>query len=869
MRLLETLSVLLLSCAISRAADLVPFAPPWDDATPGPTNISDTLEKPAGKAGFVHVMDGHLYTGDHRLRLFGTNITAAANFPDHETAGKVAARMAKFGLNAVRFHFLDSTWGAPRLVNYESGDSRNWNADALDRLDYFIARLKEQGIYADLNLLVGRRFGVGDGVDAKVNQHDWKTAHAVGFFHALHVEAQKRYARQLLTHRNPYTKLTYVEDPAVALVEINNENGLIHTWMDGTLDALPGVFAGDLQKQWNQWLARRYSGTAALCEAWGARNEPLAAEMLANAGLARNLEGWNVEQHDGAAVEASVEQGTAILRVRKTGSAGWHVQFNQSKLAVKKGAVYTVSFRASADRPRKVSLGLMQAHEPWGSLGLATSLALTDQPQPFTFTFIATDDDRNARLTFAEMNQQAAEFRIGALSLKAGGRVGPGEGESLENRSIGAPRAAESRALPAGGRQDWIRFLWETERKHWTGMRRFLKEELGVKAPIVGTIVATSTPNLMADMDVVDSHAYWQHPEFPGKSWDMDNWLVRNISMVDYPDDATVTRLAFQRVAGKPHAVTEYNHPAPNTHAGEAPLFLAAFGALQDWDAIFLYTYSHEERETKAGCIPGFFSIGQHPTIMANLPAASLLFRRGDLHPARQLLKVPLPPEKEIELVARKGHAWSVLPVETLGLDLNSAILHRIAIDVSGRSTMPAAAPPAKQRQTSDTGEVCWRLPAKDQGVLELRGSKTKAVVGHADRQRIDLGHGVRVIVGQTRSNWCTVSLTLLEGDSFDHNPRRALLVASGVTENTDMGWKDAARSTVGRNWGKPPSLVEPVAATIQIPRGAATPLVYPLDDRGQRGPQITAVAAGDQAQFKIGPPHATIWYEIDYAGGE
>ena len=75
--------------------------------------------------------------------------------------------MAKFGLNAVRFHFLDSTWGTPRLINYESGDWRNWNADALDRLDYFIARLKEHGIYADLNLLVGRRFGVGDGVDAK------------------------------------------------------------------------------------------------------------------------------------------------------------------------------------------------------------------------------------------------------------------------------------------------------------------------------------------------------------------------------------------------------------------------------------------------------------------------------------------------------------------------------------------------------------------------------------------------------------------------------------------------------------------------------------------------------------------------------
>jgi hypothetical protein len=867
---LETLLAFLFLCTSGRTADLVPFAPPWDDATAGPSDISNTLDKPAGKAGFVQVKDGHLYSGEQRLRLFGTNCTAAADFPDHTTAEKVAARMAKFGLNAVRFHFLDATWGTPRLINYESSDWRNWNADALDRLDYFVARLKEHGIYSDLNLLVGRRFGVGDGVDPAINQLDWKAAHAVGFFHAPHLEAQRQYARQLLTHRNPYTKLTYAEDPAVALVEINNENGLVHTWLEGKLDSLPDVFARDLQEQWNQWLARRHAGTAALAVAWGARNEPLGAEMLANAGLSQGLKGWNVEQHEGAAVDASVENGAAVLRVRRPGSAGWHVQFNQSKLAVKRGGVYTVSFRASADRPRKVYLSLMQAHEPWSNLGLGVSLSLTQEPRQYTFTFIAAQEDENARLNFGDMNQQGAEFRVGALSLRPGGRVGLAEGESLEARSVRVPKFADSRALPAGGRRDWTRFLWETERKHWTSMRRFLREELGVRVPVVGTIVATSTPNLMADMDAVDSHAYWQHPHFPGQPWDMNNWIVKNVSMVDYPDEATVTRLAFQRVAGKPHLVSEYGHPAPNAHAGEGPLFIAAFGALQDWDAIFLYTYSHEDRETKAGCIPGFFSIGPHPTIMANVTIASLLFRRGDLHPGRQLLALPLTPEKEIELVSQKGHAWSVLPVASLGLDLKTAAMHRVALDVSGRSPAPTAAPPAKGQQVSDTGELCWRLPGKDQGVLELRGARTKAAIGHVDHKRIDLGHGVEVTVGRTRTNWCSVALTLLEGESFNDHPRRALLVAAGITENTDMGWRDEARNTVGRNWGKPPSLVEPIAAAIQVPRGARAPVLYPLDDRGQRGKGIPATLAGsDVAQFQIGPAHKTVWYEIDYSDGK
>lgn len=853
-------------CTGGWAADMVPFAPPWDDASPGPTNISGTIEKPAGKSGFVNVKESHLYAGEHRLRLFGVNLTAGADFPDHATADKVAGRMAKFGLNAVRFHFLDSTWGTPKLIKYETGDWKNWNAESLDRLDYFIGKLKENGIYSNLNLLVGRRFGVGDGVDPKINQLEWKVAHAVGFFHAPHFEAQKAYARQLLTHRNPYTKLTYAEDPAVALVEINNENGLIHTWLGGNFDTLPDVFMQDLQKQWNDWLARHHNDTAALSKAWGARNELLGAEMLVNPKMDGNLDGWNVEQHKGAAVDSSIEDGMAVLRVRKTGTAGWHVQFNQPKLMIRKDAVYTVSFRAAADCERKVALGLMQAHEPWGTLGFGTTLTMTKEPQSFTFTFIANADDNNARMNFGDMNQEGATFRFGRFSLKPGGRVGMGENESLEKRNFPVPKVADARTLTAGGREDWVRFLWETERKYWTGMRKFLREDLGVKVPIVGTIVATSTPNLMADMDIVDTHAYWEHPQFPGKPWDMNNWFVKNISMVDHPDEATVTALAFQRVAGKPHIVSEYNHPAPNTHASEGPLFIAAFGALQDWDAIFLYTYSHEDKNTKAGCISGFFDIGQHPTVMANVPVASLLFRRGDLNPASQLLQIPLPPEKEIEFIAQKGNAWGVLPVGKLGVDLKNAILHRIALDISGKSPVPAIEDLAKDLQISDTGEMKWRLPAKDKGVLELRGVKTKSVIGHVDNQRIDLGHGVQFMLDQTRTGWCTVSLALLEGESFERNPRRALLVATGIVENTGMVWKDETRCTVGTKWGKPPSIVETIGATIQIPRNVTLPTIYPLNDRGQRSQGFTATSAGDNiAQFKIGAPNGTLWYEIEW----
>lgn len=860
-----------MAAGMAGAAELVPFAQPWDDGAPGPTDLRPVLGQSAASILPVRVRDGHLFAGDRRVRFFGADLTAAACFPDHATGDAVAARMAKSGLNAVRFHFLDSTWGEPRLIDYGSGHWTNWNADTQDRLDHFMATLKDQGVYWDLNLLVGRRFGTDDGVDPAVNKLDWKVAHAIGFFHAPHLEAQKAYARRLLTHVNPYTKLAPVADPALAIVEINNENGLIHTWLGGGFDALPEPFAGDLRRQWNAWLARRYADGKALAAAWGIRDEPAGAEILRNADLAAGAAEWNLEQHEGAKVTLAVTGGVASLRVDRAGSVAWSVQFNQARLAVRKGSLYTVRFRAAADQPRAIFASVMQNHEPWSALGWQSRLELGPEWKTFAFTFVADADDDNARFGFSDMAQTGATFRFAGLSMRPGGRSGPPPDETLEARSLRCPVTPSALALPEGERLDWIRFLWETERNHWTAMRRFLVDELGVKAPIVGTIVGTSTPNLMADFELLDGHAYWQHPRFPGRDWDMNNWFVKNISMVDRPLEATLPGLAWQRVAGKPHMVSEYNHPAPNPHAGEGPLMLAAYGALQDWDGLFLYTWSHSDKNTKAGRIPHFFDIGQHPTIMANVPVAALLFRRADVAAARELVTAALPPEREIEAVARNGHAWDLLDAGRLGVDRMASLVHRTALDVRGSAPAipnPPAAPSPKSGAATewlaDTGELAWRLPAKDRGLLEVKSPRTKFLLGHADGATTDLGHGVRVSVDPTRTGWCTVALTLLEGEAFDRAPKRALLVATAYTENTGMGWKDAAKETVGTDWGRAPSLVEPVGATVAFAPAAGVATLVPLDERGRRsGP---AVAAGADGRLVIGPAYRTLWYEISFA---
>lgn len=862
----STFSCSLAAWAVRAAAsDLTPFMPPWDDGEPGPIDLRPILNQSAASIRPIRAENGRLVADGRRVRLFGVDVTAAACFPDTATADRLAPRLAKLGVNAVRFHFLDATWGDVRLIRYESGDWTNWDEAELGRLDHFMARLKEQGIYWDVNLLVGRRFGVGDGVDPSVNQLDWKAAHAVGFFHRPHLETQKAYARRLLDRVNPRTGLRVADDPALAVVEINNENGLMHTWLGGELDELPEPLAGDLGRQWTQWLVRRYGDTARLTAAWGARVEPDGAELLTNPSFQEGLRGWALEQHDGAAAEARASNGVAVVRVHRPGPNSWSVQFNQPGFAVRKDGLYTIRFRAAADRPRHIGANVIQAHEPWQGLGWEARLDLTPEWKEFTFTFVATADDARARFGFTDLGSAGAETRFAAVSVRPGGRLGLEAGDTLEGRGIRCPRVRGGILMTAESRRDWLTFLGETERAYWREMRAFLVNELGVRVPVVGTVVATSTPHLMAEFDLVDTHAYWRHPQWPGRRWDPENWFVRNQSMVDHPMEATVTRLAWQRVVGRPHMVSEYNHPAPNPHAAEGPLLLSAYAGLQDWDALFLYTWSHSDANTKAGRIPGYFDIGQHPTILSQVPAAALAFRRADVAPAREQLTAPWPVGTELDSIARRGRAWDAAGLNSAGLPFEEALRRRVGLDLAGASPEPTPPTPSEVAEwTADTGELVWQLPAPGHGIWTARAPRFKAAVGRLAGRDVDWGGGVALRVGDTRTGWAAVSMVLLEGDPAMMDPSRWLIAAASYTENTDMKWTSPSMESVGTNWGRPPALVEVVPATLRLP--AARGWLRPLDERGRRIDGGVPLTGGE---VRLGSPHRTLWYELEIEPAE
>ena len=855
--------------------EMAPFVIPWNDTSSGPLDLRPILQPARTPLPPVRARGDHLYAGNwslriagremlaSRARLFGVNLTAGACFPDHATADVLAPHMAKLGINLVRFHFLDSTWGTPRLIQYESRHWTNWNADALDRWLYFMARLKEAGIYWNINLLVGRKFGVGDGVDPAIQRLDWKTAHAIGFFHAPHQQAQLDYAKRLLDRVNPYTGTRIADDSALAMVEINNENGLIHTWMGGELDQLPEPFASDLRMQWNDWLRRRYTSTKDLASAWKARAEPLGPELLRNPAFASQAAEWILEQHQGARAELNVETNVLSIRVLQPGREGWHVQFNQSGLRVRAGGLYTARFRMAADRPRQVTVTLMQAHDPWKNLASPYAIQIGPEWKDFELVFEVNEHDDRARFGFTELSQSGAVFRIAGISLRPGGRTGLGEHERLENGTIPIvpARGRMGRVVTPFARRDWIEFLWETERRHWRTMHAFLTEQLGVRAPVVGTIVGTSTPHLMAEFPLVDTHAYWEHPQWPNApAWDPERWIVRNRSMADFPEEATVTALAWHRVLGRPHMVSEYNHPAPNPHASEGPLFLATMACLQDWDAITYYTWAHTDEGLKAGKIPGFFDVGQHPTILANLVVAALVFRRGDIRPATELVTRPWTVATELDYLAGRGHAWG-LGYRPTSQERRLALRHRVALHLDANSTHAADSATSRDArpfaEVSDTGEVQWSVGQDQRGWLTVIAPRFRAAWGVLSQRDVDLGDGLRIRMGPTRTGFGTFALVILEGDSLQRGPARCLLTVTAMADNTDMVWKSPAMDSVGRNWGRAPSRIEVVPLELTW-RGRAGTLV-PLDGNGQP----SAAPTEWNGELRLPTTPRTLWYEL------
>jgi hypothetical protein len=213
------------------------FYLPWDDSTVSVTNMSAFLDAPAGKYGFVQVTpDGHFRfeNRDENIRFVGVVNVAISNFPSYVQSRILTARMAKFGINLVRIHLIDVE-GQYGLFQNSVSNTIELSTVRFDRMDYLVKCLKDKGIYYNFCIHSGRIYKTGDTIDAPIQNDQSKYS---ALFNQRLITLQKNYARQTLAHVNPYTGLSYADDPGMMSVELTNENSLFNGWFGWQTDYL-------------------------------------------------------------------------------------------------------------------------------------------------------------------------------------------------------------------------------------------------------------------------------------------------------------------------------------------------------------------------------------------------------------------------------------------------------------------------------------------------------------------------------------------------------------------------------------------------------------------------------------------------------
>jgi hypothetical protein len=202
------------------------------DVSPVDASFLNLHERHAGRRGFLSTEGDRLVFADgSETRFWGANIAAHAIFADKEHIKQHARRLADLGFNLVRIHHHDSTgWVRPTVIDQSREDSRQLDPAALDRLDWWIRCLKDEGIYVWLDLHVGRQFKAGDGITLGFDEIARKKGEGKGFnyFNPRLRELMQEFNARYLEHVNAYTGLSYKDDPVLVGLLVSNENDLTH-----------------------------------------------------------------------------------------------------------------------------------------------------------------------------------------------------------------------------------------------------------------------------------------------------------------------------------------------------------------------------------------------------------------------------------------------------------------------------------------------------------------------------------------------------------------------------------------------------------------------------------------------------------------
>lgn len=244
-------------------------------------------EKVAGEKGFVRLSaDGEGFVlGDGSPARFWAVNTVVQRDKSADDLAHHARFLAKRGVNLVRLHgHLEPKEDGARLEDVDQ--------KSVDEAWKLVAAMKKEGIYTALSPYWAANLKK---VPASWGIEGWPegtSPQGLLFFNERLQAAYKGWLKALLARPNPYTGVPLAKDPAVAILQIQNEDSLLF-W---TVDAIQGKQRELLGRKFGAWLVKKYGSLAAAKKAWS-------GESMPEDDLARGVVGlhivWQLKQEHG------------------------------------------------------------------------------------------------------------------------------------------------------------------------------------------------------------------------------------------------------------------------------------------------------------------------------------------------------------------------------------------------------------------------------------------------------------------------------------------------------------------------------------------------------------------------------------------
>ncbi len=367
--------------------------------------------------------------------------------------------------------------------------------------------------------------------------------------------------------------------------------------------------------------------------------------------------------------------------------------------------------------------------------------------------------------------------------------------------------------------KQFLKFLYELQAECLDEQIRFFREELGMKALVTSLNFQTDLPlALLRDkFDLVDNHIYFNHPGFLEKQWS---------APYKFHQDSAIGRLAVAprvlmapRIVGKPHMLTEYSYCNPNRFRAEGGPLMGAYAALQNWDSLHHFTWSHSNFTVEKPAATHTFDIANDPLAQLSDRITVAMFRRGDVKPANGKF------------------AWNVTdefftnrdPIEFPQRFQVLGLISQIGSAVNGRApqgtTLLSADDATDPGKLADSATAAlWqraigeKIAVSDTGEIRLDAKKNTFAVASPLTESVTLESGslaAGTLSVRDATGFQTVAAISLDGKPVAESASVLVIHLTNLL-NSDIHFGNQAM-TVVKHFGRQPALIQRSKSTVEL----------------------------------------------------